>query len=122
MKMSATRLVPLGCARYMILRGACVRKALCRCLALPTMIESGFPDFATSAWTGLLAPAGTPPEVIAKLNGAVNAALRTGEMKTALDRLAGEPLGGAPTELTKVIESDIGKWAPIVKALNLQTE
>jgi tripartite-type tricarboxylate transporter receptor subunit TctC len=89
---------------------------------LPTMIESGFPDFATSAWTGLLAPAGTPPEVIAKLNGAVNAALRTGEMKTALDRLAGEPLGGAPTELTKVIESDIGKWAPIVKALNLQTE
>ncbi|HEY6256828.1 MAG TPA: tripartite tricarboxylate transporter substrate binding protein [Xanthobacteraceae bacterium] len=89
---------------------------------VPTMIESGFPDFATSAWTGLLAPAGTPPEAIAKLNGAVNAGLKSTEMQAALDRLAGDALGGAPAELTKVIESDIGKWGPIVKALNLQTD
>jgi tripartite-type tricarboxylate transporter receptor subunit TctC len=70
----------------------------------------------------LLAPHGTPADVIAKLNGAVNTALATSEMKSALDKLAGEGLGGAPVELTKVIESDIGKWGPIVKALNLQTE
>jgi tripartite-type tricarboxylate transporter receptor subunit TctC len=89
---------------------------------LPTMIESGFPDFSAIAWTGLLAPAGTSPEVIGKLNGAVNSALQTAEMKAALDRLAGDALGGSPRELTKVIEADIGKWAPIVKALNLQTE
>jgi tripartite-type tricarboxylate transporter receptor subunit TctC len=89
---------------------------------LPTMIESGFPGFATSAWTGLLAPAGTPLDAVARLNGAVNAALQTAEMKAALDRLAGDALGGPPAELTKMIESDIGKWAPIVKALNLQTE
>jgi tripartite-type tricarboxylate transporter receptor subunit TctC len=89
---------------------------------VPTMIQSGFPDFATNAWTGLLAPAGTPPDVIARLNGAVNASLKTAEMKTALDRLAGDALGGPPAELTKVIQSDIGKWAPIIKALNLQTD
>jgi tripartite-type tricarboxylate transporter receptor subunit TctC len=89
---------------------------------VPTMIESGFPDFATSAWTGLLAPAGTPPEVITRLNGAVNAALKTDEMKASLDRLAGDPLGGAPSELTKIIQSDIGKWQPIIQALNLQTD
>ncbi len=89
---------------------------------VPTMIESGFQDFSTSAWTGLLAPAGTPPEVIAKLNGAVNAALQTTEMKAALDRLAGDPLGGPPQELTKVIRADIARWAPIVKALNLQLD
>jgi tripartite-type tricarboxylate transporter receptor subunit TctC len=89
---------------------------------VPTMIESGFPGFTTSAWTGLLAPAGTPPEVIGKLNGAVNTALQTAEMKAALDRLAGDALGGSPQELTRVIESDIGKWAPIVKALNLQLD
>jgi tripartite-type tricarboxylate transporter receptor subunit TctC len=89
---------------------------------VPTMIESGFANFTTSAWTGLLAPAGTPPEVVAKLNGAVNNALQGAEMKAALDRLAGDPLGGTPQELTKVIESDIGKWAPIVKALNLQVD
>jgi tripartite-type tricarboxylate transporter receptor subunit TctC len=89
---------------------------------VPTMIESGFPGFTTSAWTGLLAPAGTPPDIVAKLNGAVNAALQTADMKTSLDRLAGDALGGPPGELTKIIESDIGKWGPIVKALNLQTE
>jgi tripartite-type tricarboxylate transporter receptor subunit TctC len=89
---------------------------------VPTMIESGFADFSTSAWTGLLAPAGTPADAIAKLNGAVNAGLKTAEMQAALDRLAGDALGGEPAELTKVIESDIGKWAPIVKALNLQTD
>ena len=89
---------------------------------VPTMIESGFPDFATNAWTGLLAPAGTPPEVTVRLNAAVNLALQSAEMKAALVRLAGDAIGGPPQELTKIIESDIGKWAPIVKALNLQTE
>jgi tripartite-type tricarboxylate transporter receptor subunit TctC len=89
---------------------------------VPTMIESGFPDFATNAWTGLLAPAGTPPEVTARLNAAVNMALQSAEMKAALVRLAGDAIGGPPQELTKIIESDIGKWSPIIKALNLQIE
>src|ERR1700730_2010681 len=66
---------------------------------VPTMIESGFPNFTTSAWTGLLAPAGTPPDVVAKLNGAVNVALQTAEMKAALDRLVGDPIGGPPAGL-----------------------
>jgi tripartite-type tricarboxylate transporter receptor subunit TctC len=89
---------------------------------LPTLIEAGFADFQATAWTGLLAPRGTPPEIIGKLNGAVNAALRTAEMKASLDRLAGDPLGGPPQELTKTIEADLAKWGPIVKALNLSTD
>jgi tripartite-type tricarboxylate transporter receptor subunit TctC len=89
---------------------------------VPTMMESGFPDFTTSAWTGLLAPSGMPSEVIARLNGAVNGALQGAEMKAALDRLAGDALGGPPQALTRIIESDIGRWAPIVKALNLQID
>jgi tripartite-type tricarboxylate transporter receptor subunit TctC len=90
--------------------------------ALPTMIESGFADFQSTSWTGLLAPHGTPPDIIAKLNAAVNTALQSAEMKGALEKLAADPLGGPPQELTKVIEADIAKWAPIVKALNLQTD
>jgi tripartite-type tricarboxylate transporter receptor subunit TctC len=89
---------------------------------LPTMIEAGFVGFHATAWTGLLAPRGTPAEIIGKLNGAVNAALRTPEMKASLDRLAGDPLGGPPQELTKTIEAGLGKWGPIVKALNLSTD
>src|SRR5260370_6600540 len=71
---------------------------------VPTMIESGFPDFTTSAWTGLLAPAGTPPEVIARLNGAVNGALRGAEMKAALDRLPRAAPRGRPHDLTPSTE------------------
>jgi tripartite-type tricarboxylate transporter receptor subunit TctC len=89
---------------------------------LPTMIEAGFAGFQATAWTGVLSPRGTPPEIIGKLNGAVNAALRTPEMKASLDRLAGDPLGGPPQELTKTIEADLAKWGPIVKALNLSTD
>jgi tripartite-type tricarboxylate transporter receptor subunit TctC len=89
---------------------------------LPTMIESGFADFQSTSWTGLLAPAGTAPDIVARLNGAVNTALKSAEMKVALNKLAGDALGGAPQELTKVIESDLAKWGPIVKALNLQTD
>jgi tripartite-type tricarboxylate transporter receptor subunit TctC len=88
----------------------------------PTMIETGFPDFQATAWTGLLAPHGTPPEILGKLNSAVNAALRNPEMKTSLDKLAGDPLGGPPQELTRIIEADLAKWGPIVKALNLSTD
>ena len=89
---------------------------------LPTMIESGFPDFQSTSWTGLLAPHGTPPDIIARLNATVNTALGSAEMKAALNQLAGDGLGGPPDELTKVIKADIAKWAPIVKALNLQTQ
>jgi len=88
---------------------------------VPTMIESGFADFQSTSWTGLLAPHGTPADIIAKLNGAVNTALKTPEMQAALDKLAADALGGAPAELTKVIESDLGKWGPIVQNLHLQT-
>jgi tripartite-type tricarboxylate transporter receptor subunit TctC len=89
---------------------------------LPTMIESGFPDFASTSWTGLLAPAGTSPEITGKLNAAVNAALTTAEMKASLAKLAADPLGGPPPELTKIIESDTRLWAPVVKSLNIQTD
>jgi tripartite-type tricarboxylate transporter receptor subunit TctC len=88
---------------------------------VPTMIESGFADFQSTSWTGLLAPRGTPADIIAKLNGAVNTALKTPEMQAALDKLAADALGGAPAELTRVIESDLGKWGPIVQNLHLQT-
>jgi tripartite-type tricarboxylate transporter receptor subunit TctC len=89
---------------------------------LATMIESGFPDFQATAWTGLLAPHGTPPEILGKLNSAVNTALRTPEMKASLDKLAGDALGGPPRDLTKIIEADLGKWGPIVKPLKLSTD
>jgi tripartite-type tricarboxylate transporter receptor subunit TctC len=89
---------------------------------VPTMIESGYPGFSSTSWTGLLAPAKAPPEIIARLNAQVNAALTSPEITRALAAISSEPLGGPPQALTEVIKADVAKWAPIVKSLNLQTD
>ncbi len=86
---------------------------------LPTMVESGFPGFVSTSWTGLLAPAKTPAEVISKLNAQINEAVKSPEFKSALTKLSNEPLGGTPQDFTNQIKADIAKWAPIVKALGL---
>jgi tripartite-type tricarboxylate transporter receptor subunit TctC len=86
---------------------------------LPTMVESGFPGFVSTSWTGLLAPAKTPAEVISKLNAQINEAVKSPEFKSALAKLSNEPLGGTPQDFTNQIKADIAKWAPIVKALGL---
>jgi tripartite-type tricarboxylate transporter receptor subunit TctC len=87
---------------------------------VPAMPELGFPTLVTGAWTALLAPKATQAEIVAKLNAACNAALKTPAMTTALERLAAEPRGGSPGALAKVIADDTAKWTPIVKELGLQ--
>ncbi len=89
---------------------------------VPTMVESGFPNFVSTSWTGLLAPAHTPEPVIAKLNAAINEGLKTPELKTALERLSNEPLGGTPADFTAVIRGDLDKWSPIVNSLGLNKQ
>jgi tripartite-type tricarboxylate transporter receptor subunit TctC len=89
---------------------------------VPTMVESGFPNFVSTSWTGLLAPAHTPEPVIVKLNAAINEGLKTPELKTALERLSNEPLGGTPADFTAVIKGDLDKWSPIVNSLGLNKQ
>ena len=89
---------------------------------VPTMIESGFPDFVSTSWTGLLAPAHTPEPIIAKLNATVDQGLKTPELISALERLSNEPLGGTPADFTAMIKADLGKWSPIVNALGLNKQ
>ena len=86
---------------------------------VPTMVESGYPTFVSTSWTGFLAPAHTPAPIIAKLNATINSALMTDELKTALARLSNEPLGGTPADFTAMIKADLGKWSPIVNSLGL---
>jgi tripartite-type tricarboxylate transporter receptor subunit TctC len=89
---------------------------------VPTMVESGFPNFVSTSWTGLLAPAHTPAPIVAKLNGAINDGLKTPELKIALERLSNAPLGGTPADFTAVIKADLDKWSPIVKSLGLDKQ
>jgi len=89
---------------------------------VPTMPEQGYKTVTTGAWTALLAPAGTPADVIAKLNAATNAALATDTVKTALEKIGAQPRGGTPKDLADHLSSETVKWKPVVEGLNLKPE
>jgi tripartite-type tricarboxylate transporter receptor subunit TctC len=89
---------------------------------VPTMVESGFPNFVSTSWAGLLAPAHTAQAIITKLNTAINAALKTADFNKALANLSNEPLGGTPQDFTETIKADLAKWSPIIKSLGLDKQ
>jgi tripartite-type tricarboxylate transporter receptor subunit TctC len=88
---------------------------------VPTMIESGFPGLSLGFWCGLWAPAGTPPEVIERLNHASNAALNSPEMKESMRRLGVEGRPGTPRDFADFIADEAPKWARIVEASGVKT-
>jgi tripartite-type tricarboxylate transporter receptor subunit TctC len=89
---------------------------------VPTMIESGYPGFVSMSWTGIVAPAGTPPEVVAKLNRAVIDSFRSKEAADSLARLGAEPKFGTPEAFGATIAAEIPKWAEIVRAAGLRLD
>jgi tripartite-type tricarboxylate transporter receptor subunit TctC len=83
---------------------------------VPTIAESGLPGFEASAWFGIVAPAGTPPAVIARINTVVNEWLRTPQ---AVDKLVAQgaiAAGGTPEQFAAHIRAETDKWAKVVKA------
>jgi tripartite-type tricarboxylate transporter receptor subunit TctC len=84
---------------------------------VPTMIESGFGRFIGSYWTGVAAPIGTPPEVIARLNGAVNEALRASDVQASLNKLGAEPKIGTPQDAAAFMSAEAQKWAVVAKVI-----
>jgi tripartite-type tricarboxylate transporter receptor subunit TctC len=83
---------------------------------LPTVAESGLPGYEAIAWNGLLAPAGTPKDVVAKLNAELKKALDTPEVK---ERFAAQGFGaawGPPDRFATFLQSELAKWAKVVKA------
>jgi tripartite-type tricarboxylate transporter receptor subunit TctC len=89
---------------------------------VPTMIESGFPGFTSVSWTGIVAPAGTPPAIVAKLNAAVNTAITAPDTQARLARLGGAPMAGTPQDFAALIATETPKWAAVVKAAHVRLE
>jgi tripartite-type tricarboxylate transporter receptor subunit TctC len=89
---------------------------------LPTVAESGFPGFEATSWNALLAPAGTPPEVVRKLNTLVNAYLMSDKGKQDLAKFDMQAGGGSPEDLKAFMASEVAKWGPIFKAANITME
>ena len=89
---------------------------------IPTMIEAGIPDFTSVSFTGLVAPAGTPAEIIARLNAAANDSLNSPDVHTALTRLAVEPRPGTPDEFAAFVARETEKWRAVVRAAKIRIE
>ncbi len=83
---------------------------------LPTMIEAGVPGFDISTWFGLLAPAGTPPDIIAKWNAEVTRILNSPDMRERLAAQGAEAAPDTPQQFARFIASELPKYARIVKA------
>ncbi len=83
---------------------------------VPTATEAGLPKYDANFWSGVVAPAGTPPEVIARLNSALVKALGSAEVRDTLTKQGLEPAGNAPREFAEHIRAEAQKWAAVVKA------
>ncbi|MGA8611744.1 MAG: tripartite tricarboxylate transporter substrate binding protein [Xanthobacteraceae bacterium] len=82
---------------------------------VPTMVESGYPDFVIDAWTGVVAPSGTPPAIVEKLNGAINAGLKTPAAQASLAKFSAIANLGTPQDFERFLASQMAKWGAIVK-------
>jgi tripartite-type tricarboxylate transporter receptor subunit TctC len=89
---------------------------------VPTMIESGFPDFIASSWTSVVAPAGTPKDIISKLNGSINAGLVSPQLQARFKQLAADARPGTPEQLAAFIAGEIPKWQAMAKLAGISAE
>jgi tripartite-type tricarboxylate transporter receptor subunit TctC len=89
---------------------------------LPTIAESGVPGYEVTSWNGVLAPAGTPPEIVRKLNGDLNRIIAAPDMGKRMIELGFEPVGGPPEKFGEFIHAEIRKWAPVVKKAGVKVD
>jgi tripartite-type tricarboxylate transporter receptor subunit TctC len=88
---------------------------------VPTIGET-VPGYEASVWYGLAAPKGTPPAIVAKLNGAVNAVLADPKLQARLAELGGEAMPMTPAEFGKLVADETEKWAKVVKFSGARAE
>ncbi len=89
---------------------------------LPTVAESGVPGFDVSVWFGVVAPAGTPQSVIAKLNAEINQILKRPEVVELFQTQGVKPIGGTPEAFSVFLRAQMTKWAKVVKESGAKAE
>jgi len=89
---------------------------------VPTVAELGYPGFEAATWSGLVAPAGTPPAIVARLNAEANKALASGEMKAKLAEEGSTPLGGTPQQFADFIRKEHAKWGAAVREAGIKLD
>ncbi|AMR80541.1 Bug family tripartite tricarboxylate transporter substrate binding protein [Cupriavidus nantongensis] len=90
--------------------------------AVPTVAESGFPGFESSAWTGLVAPAGVSLQIVNQINARVQATLKDPHIVKKLQEEGSEPLGGSPAHFARFIQDEGKKWGDLVRVAGIKLE
>lgn len=89
---------------------------------VPTLAELGYKDMVVRDWQGLMVKAGTPPEIVTKLNAAIAVALADPEVKQSLAKLGVDPAGGSAAQLGALVSEESSRWAGVVKKQGLKIE
>jgi tripartite-type tricarboxylate transporter receptor subunit TctC len=87
---------------------------------VPTVAESGLKGYESTAWFGIVAPAGTPKPIIDKLNADINAVMKDPSMRNKFINMGVTPLGGSTIAFKQLINDDMSKWAPVVRDAKLE--
>jgi tripartite-type tricarboxylate transporter receptor subunit TctC len=89
---------------------------------VPTLLESGIPDFAITFWSGVVAPAGTPAAIVSKLNAAMDKGLRSQDIRDKLAAIGAQTTPGSPQDFASFIASETVKWREIAKTANVSLD
>ena len=89
---------------------------------LPTIAEAGVPGYEAGAWFGLLAPAGTPKQIVAQLSAESARILKLPDISKRISELGAEPVGSTPEQFAELIKTEIAKWAKVIKDANVELQ
>ena len=89
---------------------------------VPTFVEQGFPEFTGSTWAGILAPAGTPREIVRRVADEVARIVRTDDVKARLDGMGTIPVGGTPEEFEAFVAAETAKWGRVIRNAKVTPE
>ncbi|MCL4763035.1 MAG: tripartite tricarboxylate transporter substrate binding protein [Burkholderiales bacterium] len=89
---------------------------------LPSIAEAGYPGYELQGWNGIMAPAGTPPAVVARLNAELNAVMQRPEIVQKMQGLGFELIGGPPERFGKLIRDDVERLTPVVRKVGLKVD
>jgi tripartite-type tricarboxylate transporter receptor subunit TctC len=89
---------------------------------VPTLAEAGMPQFDRYTWFGMFAPAGTPPEIVARLQREIVVALQAPDLLERFAAVGAEPVGSTPQQFVERIRSDAARWAEVIRAANVKVQ
>jgi tripartite-type tricarboxylate transporter receptor subunit TctC len=88
---------------------------------VPTIIEAGFPDLVAEDWTGFATKAGTPREIVTRLNDAMNKAITKQNVREAFVRVGHKPAGGTPADFGTLINTELARWRQVIQESGIKT-